>query len=582
MVKEMKKKIYSILIIFILLFSIKVNAQEFSKDEIENGTYIIGSHEFTRAKNEEYDGTLTIEHIMLASTTIGDKALNNMKIYYKNARGNWVNPITNASIEDSSVPSKFNIRTVNLVDLKESYAISYIMNGGKSLSTWPTSAQEDEIIYIQTPADRIITVNFDANSQGATIKDSEGNSITSMKQTLEFSGWQASEELNSEALYGTTSDNVETSWRSSIISQGPYFQNLAVPKDEVTLTANWVSSEESVYLPNLIKEGYTCSFNTKADGSGRVYEKEAEYNSTNYSVNTETLFVVCELNQPEIIPAYGDANDDGVINGLDLIRIHRFIQGSLTPTSQQKVNADINADGIINDKDIYLLRMAYVDHSFHNLPTDPIIVPLHSVTYIISEEEVESKWIIENYKLSNYNPTKEGYNFAGWFRDEDYTIAYDFNNPVTEDLTLYAKFEELTPAYGDANVDGSINALDLVRIKKFIAGALTPTAQQQLNADVNDDGEVNEKDLTLLKAYLGGEIPEANLPSEPIEAQLYLVTYMVDDFEEELEWVIEGEAARNYRPASSDFVGWYTDSDLTNEYEYTPITQDTVLYAKFE
>ena len=48
------------------------------------------------------------------------------------------------------------------------------------------------------------------------------------------------------------------------------------------------------------------------------------------------------------------------------------------------------------------------------------------------------------------NPTKEGYNFKGWFLDSDCTIMYDFESTVTENLTLYAKWEEIpeeTPIY---------------------------------------------------------------------------------------------------------------------------------------
>ena len=35
---------------------------------------------------------------------------------------------------------------------------------------------------------------------------------------------------------------------------------------------------------------------------------------------------------------------------------------------------------------------------------------------------------------------RTGYTFAGWYTDTDYTEAYDFNTPVTGNLTLYAKW----------------------------------------------------------------------------------------------------------------------------------------------
>lgn len=41
------------------------------------------------------------------------------------------------------------------------------------------------------------------------------------------------------------------------------------------------------------------------------------------------------------------------------------------------------------------------------------------------------------------NPTKDTYNFLGWYLDEALTQAYDFSAPVTGDITLYAKWERV-------------------------------------------------------------------------------------------------------------------------------------------
>ena len=39
------------------------------------------------------------------------------------------------------------------------------------------------------------------------------------------------------------------------------------------------------------------------------------------------------------------------------------------------------------------------------------------------------------------DPTRSGYVFAGWYTDEVCTAAYDFTQPVTDSVTLYAKWE---------------------------------------------------------------------------------------------------------------------------------------------
>lgn len=39
------------------------------------------------------------------------------------------------------------------------------------------------------------------------------------------------------------------------------------------------------------------------------------------------------------------------------------------------------------------------------------------------------------------DPTKEGFDFGGWYTDAACTAAYDFTQPVTDSVTLYAKWE---------------------------------------------------------------------------------------------------------------------------------------------
>lgn len=39
------------------------------------------------------------------------------------------------------------------------------------------------------------------------------------------------------------------------------------------------------------------------------------------------------------------------------------------------------------------------------------------------------------------DPTRSGYVFAGWYTDKACTAAYDFTQPVTDNITLYAKWE---------------------------------------------------------------------------------------------------------------------------------------------
>lgn len=39
------------------------------------------------------------------------------------------------------------------------------------------------------------------------------------------------------------------------------------------------------------------------------------------------------------------------------------------------------------------------------------------------------------------DPTKSGYTFAGWYKEDTFTTVFDFNDAITEDTTVYAKFD---------------------------------------------------------------------------------------------------------------------------------------------
>src|SRR5699024_10624350 len=40
------------------------------------------------------------------------------------------------------------------------------------------------------------------------------------------------------------------------------------------------------------------------------------------------------------------------------------------------------------------------------------------------------------------NPTRDCYDFVGWYTNASFTKKYDFSTPVTSDMTLYAKWED--------------------------------------------------------------------------------------------------------------------------------------------
>lgn len=55
--------------------------------------------------------------------------------------------------------------------------------------------------------------------------------------------------------------------------------------------------------------------------------------------------------------------------------------------------------------------------------------------------DIEPIRVMHGEQVNLKTPTKQGRLFKGWYTDEDCTILWQENSPVTESMTLYAKWE---------------------------------------------------------------------------------------------------------------------------------------------
>lgn len=151
----MKKKIISFLMIISAFFFIgNVNALEISNDDIPAGSYVIGTHLFTREITDTYDGTLTVQRIMLAAQTIGSDDISNMAIYYKNGSGVWKNTLTKETVNISET-LKINYTNLQLEDDNDT-----------------VQAPQKPIVYIQAPTyieDKSNTAGYTVTKFGVTL-----------------------------------------------------------------------------------------------------------------------------------------------------------------------------------------------------------------------------------------------------------------------------------------------------------------------------------------------------------------------------------------------------------------------------
>lgn len=126
------------------------------------------------------------------------------------------------------------------------------------------------------------------------------------------------------------------------------------------------------------------------------------------------------------------------------------------------------------------------------------------------------------------NPTRSSYSFAGWYTDEAFTEPFDEKTPITDDITLYAKWSRIGTA------------------------TKTYTVTFDLGIPLSDILEAEYAESATVK--------EGKTVAKPEDPTL------------------------TYKPEaiSLPFINWYVDKECTEEFDFnTPITEDTTVYAKW-
>ena len=170
------------------------------------------------------------------------------------------------------------------------YTIEYAMRGGELPTSHPEGGFTDQNVYITNPSTKTVTINFD-NAQGATIKNSSNQTITSMSTTQTFKGWAANtsgtDAINTNTAKIGTTANPTTAWSGSA-TKYTYFKNLK-SSGNVKLYATWNAS--SITLPNATLSGRNCGYAT-SNGLYITYSNGQSY-SVDASSNPLTLYVRC-------------------------------------------------------------------------------------------------------------------------------------------------------------------------------------------------------------------------------------------------------------------------------------------------
>ena len=151
-------------------------------------------------------------------------------------------------------------------------------------------------------------------------------------------------------------------------------------------------------------------------------------------------------------------NDGTIANGKDVTE-YTYGTGATLPTADDITRAGHTFEGWYEDKNFSgspVTEISATDtgkkefYAKWTLNTYTVTFDSHGGSKVDSQAVSHGGTVTEPTA-----PTYEGYTFGGWYTEAGCTTEYDFTTAVTESLTLYAKWKDVTCPTGEITVDKS-------------------------------------------------------------------------------------------------------------------------------
>ena len=246
--------------------------------------------------------------------------------------------------------------------------------------------------------------------------------------------------------------------------------------------------------------------------------------------------------------------------------------------------------------------------------THTVIVPKEAATHTVTFEAnggtpvPEAQTVADGGKATKpADPTKPGVSFGGWYKDEFFTEVFDFNTPITGNITLYAKWiqyvyilevvkvwEDDDDAAGkrpdsvDVKVLGNgteVSTVTLTKDEEWKKVFLCASGEADLELTCEEivpegytlkDMSRTGNTVTLTNQYIG---------ASPVPTT-YTVTFETNGGSAVASQTVNSgeKATKPADPTKSGFVfdGWYADATFAAAFDFgAPITADVTVYAKW-
>ena len=178
-------------------------------------------------------------------------------------------------------------------------------------------------------------------------------------------------------------------------------------------------------------------------------------------------------------------------------------------------------------------------------------------------------------------PVRVGYKFAGWYSDAACTQPFDFSQPVTQDTTVYVKWEE-DPTYYIVTFD--TNGGSDINQQRVASGAGVTKPVDPTRKGYAFDGWYSDEALTTPWDFSTPVTDNMTLYAK--WTQTHTVTFNSNGGSAiKSQTVRDGDVATKPADPTKDgytFAGWFSDEALANAFDFsTKVTANTTLYAKW-
>ena len=258
-------------------------------------------------------------------------------------------------------------------------------------------------------------------------------------------------------------------------------------------------------------------------------------------------------------------------------------------------------------KDNYKFVGWYKDRRFNEKYDFETLVTRSFTLYAKWEEDVEVYYevtyntnggttvvksvVLKDTKLEKpEEPTKAGYIFIGWYKNEGLNQVYDFNDLVNSSFILYAKWEEDIGPEVHYEVTYDTNGGSTLVKSVVLKGTKLEKPEDPIKSGHKFIGWYKNKNLTLV--YNFNDLVNSSFIlyakwEKNIEPEVYYeVTYNTNGGSTLVKSVVlkDTKLEKTEEPTKSGykFVGWYKDESLSSLYDFNELVKGNfTLHAKW-